>query len=629
LSRVPAHGPRRRDRSQRQAAPRRAGEPSSPWRFGALAAALFVTVLAVYAGAFRHDFVRWDDPTYVGENPLVLGRQAGPLLTAVVARNFHPVTMLSLALNASQPLSPRPFLVTNVLLHALNTGLVFWLALLLLRRRVLPAFFVALLFAVHPMHVESVAWVSERKDVLYSLFFLSAAIAYWKYLETRRRAWIAVTFGLFLLSCFSKAVAVVFPAVMVLLDYWKRRNILERRALLEKAPFLAASVLFGLIAVDVQAGGDLHGILKPVGERMRALPATNPFPLLQRVAFPAYGHLQYLVKLFVPLRLSAFYRYPASVAESSRPEYAAGIVVLLATVAVFLVSVRRWRIVAFGLGWYFATLLPVMQWLPVGEAIMADRYTYLPYFGLFLILVAGVAAAAERLPALRVPLWSVCGLFALFLMARTLHQVETWKDTDALWSNVIRNDPRADKAYAARANFRGREGRVAEALSDLQIARGLNPRRGEVYEDLGNAYGSLGRPDSAVLFFGEALRIDPTLGHTYYNRAIAYLRLGRPREALSDLAQAESLMPGETASLHFPRGNAFLSLGDDVHAVEEFGRAIEAREGGADAYANRGLARLRLGDKDGAGSDFREALRIDPNHAEAQAQLLRLAPKAP
>lgn len=630
MSARPAQSHRRRSRTPPPSAPRlRAGERHSVWPFAALSAALVAIVLALYAGAFQHDFVRWDDPTYVQENPLTLRQDPAPLLTAVVARNWHPVTMLSLALNASPPLSPRPFLVTNVLLHALNAALVFWLALLLLRRRMLPAFFVALLFAVHPMHVESVAWISERKDVLYALFFLAGAIAYWNYLETRRRAWLAATFGLFLLSCLSKAVAVVFPAVMVLLDYWKRRAILDRRALLEKAPFVAVSILVGLIAVDVQAGGDFHGVLNPVGERMRALPATNPFTFFQRLAFPAYGHLQYLWKLFVPLQLSAFYRYPASVAESYRPEYLAGILVLLATVAVFLVSLRRWRIVAFGLGWYFATLLLVMQWVPVGEAIMADRYTYLPYFGLFLILVAGVGALAERYRQLRVALWAACALFALVLMPRTVRQVETWKDTEALWSNVIRNDPGADKAYAARANYRGRAGRVAEALSDLQTARRLNPRRGEVYEDLGNAYGSLGRPDSAVLFFGEALRIDPTLGHTYYNRAIAYLRLGRPREALADLAQAESLMPGETASLHFPRGNAYMSLGDDRRAVEEFGRAIEAREGGADAYVNRGMARMRLGDPGGAAADFREALRLDPGHAEAQAQLLRLAPNAP
>ena len=582
-------------------------------------AALAIVVLAIYAGAFDNNFVRWDDPTYVEENPLVLGKQTGPLLKSVVARNYHPVTMLSLALNASQPLSPRPFIATNVMLHALNSGLVFWLAFLLLRRRMLPTFLVALLFAVHPMHVESVAWISERKDVLYSLFFLCAAIAYWKYLETLRRAWLAVTFALFVLSCLSKGVAVVFPAVMILLDYWKRRRVFDLPVLLEKAPFVAASIVIGLITIDAQRGGDFHGLLIP--ERLSAMAETSPFTPFQRLAFPAYGHLQYVWKLFVPTHLSAFYAYPRSIAESYRPEYFLAIVFLLATLGALVWSWRRVPIVALGLGWYLVTLLPVMQWVPVGSAMMADRYTYLPYFGLFLILAAGVTHLVEKRPSLRVPVWALCGLFAVFLMARTARQVETWRDTETLWSNVIQNDPQSDKAYAARGNYRGRSGRVAEAMSDLQAARTLNPQRGEVYEDLGNAYGSLGQLDSAVVFFGEALRLDPTLGHTYYNRAIAYLRLGRPREALADLAQAEALMPARTASLHFPRGNAYLALGDDRRAVEEFTRAIQVREGGADGYVNRGIARLRLGDAGGAAGDFQEALRLDPAHADARARL--------
>ncbi|HET7499050.1 MAG TPA: biotin carboxylase N-terminal domain-containing protein [Candidatus Eisenbacteria bacterium] len=146
--------------------------------------------------------------------------------------------------------------------------------------------------------------------------------------------------------------------------------------------------------------------------------------------------------------------------------------------------------------------------------------------------------------------------------------------------------------------------------------------------DLEDAYRTASTEAEAA--FGDGtMYVEKALVPARHVEILAYLRLGRPREALSDLAQAESLMPGETASLHFPRGNAYMSLGDDAHAVEEFGRAIEAREGGADAYVNRGLARMRLGDRSGAGSDFREALRLDPNHAEAQAQLLRLAPKAP
>ncbi len=529
--------------------------------------------------------MRWDDPTYVEENPLVLEHQVGPLLRAEVAGNYHPVTMLSLAANASHPLSPRPFLTTNVLLHVLNSCLVFGLAYLLLRRRMFPALLVGLLFAIHPMHVESVAWVSERKDVLYACFFLAAAIAYWRYLETGRRVWLGATFALFVLSCLSKAVAVTFPLVMVLLDYWMGRSLRDRKSIIEKVPFLAVSLLIAAIAVSAQAGGDFHGLLLRGGESATALPERFPFTAFQRVAFPAYGHLEYVRKLFVPTGLSAFYPYPATVAESYQPKYVVAIVFLLATLALFAWSLRRSRVVAFGLGWYFATLLPVMQWIPVGSAIMADRYTYLPYNGLFLILAAGAAALVDKRPALRVPVVAAACLAAALLVVGTMRQVATWKDTDTLWTGVIRSVPNSDKAYAARGNFRGRSGRVQEAMSDLMIARRLNPLRGEVYEDLGNAYGSLGNLDSAIVFFDRALRIDPTLGHTYYNRAIAYLRGGRANEALADLARAEELMPDQAASLHFPRGNAYMQLGQVAQAEVEFREAVRLDPGNAEARA--------------------------------------------
>ena len=586
----------------------------------ALAALAAVTLLS-YSGVYDHSFVRWDDPTYVEENPLVLNQQTGPLLRAVVAGNYHPVTMLSLAANASSPLSPRPFLATNVLLHVLNTGLVFWLSYLLFRRRALPAFLVALFFAVHPMHVESVAWVSERKDVLYAFFFLAAAIAYYRYLETKARAWLGAAFALFVLSCLSKAVAVTFPAVMLLLDAWKGRNVLDRRGLLEKAPFVAASVLVGLIAISAQAGGDFHGLFLRGSDSATALPETFPFTPFQRVAFPAYGHLQYVWKLFVPTGLAAFYPYPATIAESYQPKYFVAILFLLASVAIFAWSLRRSRVLAFGMGWYFATLLPVMQWIPVGSAVMADRYSYLPYVGLFFILAAGVAAWIDRRPMLQVPVLAALALAAAALIVVTVRQVATWKDTETLWSAVIRSSPNSDKAYAARGNFRGRSGRVQEAMSDLMIARRLNPNRAEVYEDLGNAYGILGNVDSALVLFDQALRIDPKLGHTYSNRAIAYLRMGRAQDALADLARAEELMPSDAASLHFPRGNAYLMLGQPSQAADEFGRAIESGSGGADAYTNRGIARSMLGDTAGAADDFNAALRLNPNHPEARARL--------
>jgi tetratricopeptide (TPR) repeat protein len=218
-------------------------------------------------------------------------------------------------------------------------------------------------------------------------------------------------------------------------------------------------------------------------------------------------------------------------------------------------------------------------------------------------------------------LWAALAVVTAMLFALTTRQVATWKDSEALWSNVIRNFPRCDLPYISRGNARGEAGRLQDAMADLQTALKLGSRRGDMYDGLGNAYASIGKPDSAVLMFDQALKNNPNLGRTHYNRAIAYLRVARPREALDDLGRALELMPLQAPALHFPRGNAYLQLAMFREAEAEFGRAIEAGQLVTDAFYNRGVCRLQNNDPVGAGADFREALRLDPNYALAAEQL--------
>jgi tetratricopeptide (TPR) repeat protein len=611
---------RRRATAKAPSAPASQRQPGAGWIAFALLAVAAITV-AAYAGAFDNAFVQWDDPMYIVDNPSVLQKRYDVLTRAVFGSNYHPLTMVSYALNVSEPLSPRPFIVTNVIVHAVNTGLVFWLSFLLSRRRLSVAILVALLFGIHPMHVESVAWISERKDVLYVFFLLTGAITYWRYLEKRTPARLGVTFLLFLLACLSKGMAVVFPVLMVLLDYWKRRPIFEKRAVLEKIPFFATALLFGLIALNVQSAGDFHGLLIPNQDNLRAMAETTPFSTIQRITLPTYGHMMYVAKLFAPVPLAGIYPYPSTPAEANHVKFLISFLFFLATLAIVAWDARRTRVLAFGVGWYLVCIVPVLQWIPVGSAIMADRYSYLSYFGLLFALAMGIVSFTEKRRALRGAVWVGCAVFAVFLFARTVAYVETWRDTDTLWTTVIKSSPRSALAYATRGNLRGRAGRIPEALNDLQTARMLDPGREDVYEDLGNAYAGLGKPDSALAMLDQAVRIAPTLGRAHSNRAILYLRLGRPTEALSDLAKAQELAPEAAGKLHFSRGNGYLQLGRVREAVAEFDRAIEIGDGGADAFFNRGLCKLEMGDRAGAAADFRGALRLDPGHAGAIARL--------
>jgi len=590
-----------------------------PWLF-LVAAGLVALVVAVYGSALNHDFVDWDDMQYVVENPLVLGKQYGALLHSAVARDYHPLTLVSMAWNVETPLSARPFIATNIALHVFDTLLVLWLTWLLSGGRLAVAGLVALLFGIHPMHVESVAWVSTRKDVLFAFFFLAGLIAYWKYLERRRPGWLALTLVLFVLSCLSKQVAAMFPGVMILLDLWRGRRPWEPRALLEKLPFVALALLFTLIRLDVQTGGDFHGLLSHAPGRQETLPPVPGMTPLHRAILPAWAYMMYMVRLLVPLGLSAFYPYP-SPDEINDPRYLLGPVVLIGTLVLAWWGLRRARVVSFGIAWYLVTMLPVLKWVPVGSGLMNDRYTYLPYLGLFFVLATGLEAARMRSRRLGTVLWAATGVWVVCLVAITAMQVETWKDTETLWTRTIRIHPRYPSAYLYRGKHRALTGQTAAAMADFQTALGLGLRNADVYEGLGTSYGTLGRLDSAVVMFDRALAVDPERGMIYYNRGITRLGMGQARGALADIDQAIRLMPERIAALSPVRGYALMELGDARGALACFDRALTAGPDDPAVRYARGSCRLRLGDKAGAADDFRATLRMNPGNTDARAQL--------
>jgi Tfp pilus assembly protein PilF len=616
-------GPRSRERAA--AVPARRAIPAPVRRRPAalaflVGAALAAVVIAAYRGALANGFSVLDDWAYVTQNPLVLGRHYGELLRAVVSNNYHPLTLVTLAWNVGTPLSPGPFILTNVLLHAVDTVLVFGLAWLLSGRRLAVAAFVALVFGIHPMHVESVAWISERKDVLHALFYLGAAIAYWLHLERGGARLLVVAFALFVLSCLSKGMAVSFPLAMIALDLWKRRPLLERRAVLEKLPFFAVALLFGAIAVDVQAGGDFHGLLRAGPEAAGVIRSAMPYSTLQRAVLPAAAAAGYLWHLFVPVGMAAFHPYP-SPAEAGRAPYLLAPLAWAALVALAAWDLRRSRILAFGIAWYLATVVLVLQWIPVGMALSADRYTYLPYIGLAFAWAMGMDRIAARRRWLRVVLWGASAVFALLLFVQTTRQVTTWRDGETLWTRVVQVHPRSGQGYASRGNARLGAGRMTEAVVDLRTALRLGNRSAQLFDGLGSVEGMLGHPDSALVMFDRAIAADAGQGSSYFNRALVKLQLGRLGEVIQDLDRALELVPTMAPRILALRGFTFTQLGEFRAGAAAFDRAIAAGARDADTFSNRGFCRLRLGDRAGAAEDFRQALRLDPGHVPAAGQL--------
>lgn len=617
---APSSRPSRRNAGA-PASPRRAPRSRSlaPWLVLGVCAVTF----AVYAGAFDNGFVDWDDQDYVTENPLVLARDHGGLLRAVVSNHYHPLTMLSLAANVSVPLTATPFVITNVVLHVLNTALVAWLVLLLVPGRPLVAALAALLFGIHPMHVESVAWVAERKDVLYALFFFGAAIAYVHFLDRQRPLFLALTFVLFIASCLAKEMAIAFPGVMVLLDAWRKRRLLEPRALLEKVPFALVSVLFAAIVLDLQGGGDANGLLRVVGERAVVLSRPPGLTALDRLTVPTYGFMMYAWRFFVPLDLCAFYPFPGP-AEARTWPFLVAPVFFLGTAGLALWSLRRAPVVAFALAWFFVTVVLVLRWIPAGLVIMGDRYTYVAYVGLCLLAAVGIQTAAERWPAWRPVLWGAAAIFAVWLVVLCRAQIETWRNSETLWTRVIEVEPRVAWAHLYRGKYLANTGRFAEAGRDFQSAHDLGLRNGEVLGGLGIALGAMGRFDSSLVMLDRAIELEPRRPALYFNRAVTYLNLGRPREALGDLDRERELARVVSPGHAMVRGHAELRLGNARGALAAFDDAI--RTGTADLATLHGRAqsRLLLGDRAGAAADFAEILRRNPADTTALRRLRAL-----
>ncbi len=536
-----------------------------------LIALLVVTFIAFFP-SLQNGFTNWDDPVYVTENSQLFNADWGALLTEPFSLNYHPLTMLSLGINYQiSGLEPFGYHLTNLLLHLINTLLVFFFILRLApKASIFVPFFTALIFGIHPMHVESVAWISERKDVLYVLFFMAGLITYLRYREKQEMKWLLITGLLFVLSLLSKAMAVVFPVVLILIDWFKGRK-LDQRAWLEKVPFFALSLFFGGLAYKIQSGG--------------AITDFASLSIVQRFVFAGYGFCMYLIKAIVPVQLSAFYPYPDL--QASMPAY----FFLFPLIAIGLMAWALWRskenrVPLFGLGFYLVTVALVLQFISVGKVIMADRYTYLPYVGVFFLLFHYLFAYAEKKSSFHTPSKGIAIAFALIMVAITFQRNQVWKDSETLWTDVINKFPeRADEAYANRGSFRGRSGRIDEAIPDLEKAISINPKMANVYESMGNAYGSKGQMDKSLEAFSKAIELEPDNANYFLNRAISHAMMQRYDQALQDFDQAIQLQP----------------TGSQLAAI----------------YANRAILYLNRNDVPNAEADANQSLRLNPNQPTA------------
>lgn len=582
------------------------------------AALLGLMTIAIYWPATRHGFINYDDQAYVIDNVHV---QAGLTLENLkwvfispVDDNWHPITMLSHMLDCQLfGLNPWGHHLTNVVLHAVNTVLVF-LLLRGLTGVVWRSVLVAALFGWHPVHVESVAWVAERKDVLSTCLGLLSLIFYSRYAQKRSGAVpqpaspdYVLAFFFLALGLMSKPMLVTWPFVMLLLDYWPMGRVQAgslRWLVREKIPFFVLAAAAGVVTFVVQ-------------KQSGAMAMLNDLPLSTRVGNALISYCRYLGKLFWPTKLAVFYPQPGHwpLAE-----------VLLTGGLLAGLTVLFWRqrlrhpFLPMGWLWFLGTLVPVIGLVQVGEQALADRYTYIPSLGVLIMATWGACELSRRWRHQVIGL-SVAGSTALVLcVALTRQQLGYWQDDESLFRHALAVTENNHIALNNLGAAREKEGHIDEAIQQFQEAIRLKPDFAEARYNLGTALGKEGQGDEAIRQFQEAIHLKPDYADAHYNLGNALFKKGQGDEAIYQFQEAVRLEP-DHADAHFNLGAALFKKGQSAEAIQQFQEVIRLEPDLAYAHYYLGTALGHEGHIDGAIQQFQEALRLKPDYADARNSL--------
>ncbi len=562
------------------------------WKnYTALAGILLISFIA-YLPILHNGFV-WDDIHYIKNNPFINAINLKQIFSQYVMGNYHPVTILTLAIeHRFFGLDETGYHAVNLIFHLMNVILVFY-TVFLVSGKTRVALVASLLFGIHPMHVESVAWAAELKDLLYTFFFLLSYIFYLEYLKNPKTKFYVFALLLFLISLLSKAMAASLPVILMLTDYFKGRK-LKTRAILGKVPFFLIAIALGIVAVLAQKS---YGAISDV---------TN-FAFPQRILFASYGFITYLLKLILPLNLSAFYPYPIMMGENVPALYYVYTLLFIGLVAYAVYSLRYSKKIIFGLGFFAVTIFLVLQLLPVGNVIMADRYSYIPSIGIFYLAAEGFVwlyAKKSKYAAI-----AVLSIFTVLFSVKTYARCGVWKNEMTLWDNVISQYQTVPIAYNNRGNFLKNENRNAEAVNDFKKAIELNPGFAEAYYNRGSVFKNENRNAEAINDFNKAIELNPGLAEAYNNRGIVLKNMMRNVEALNDYSSAIRLKPDFTLA-YFNRGILLYNEKRYNEAISDYTKAIDLKTDLAAAYYMRGLAEFDLNNKDACCTDLQKAANL-------------------
>jgi len=592
------------------ATPSEASQARDRWLTPVVCLVLGLAVWAVFGQTRHHEFVNYDDDRGVYAHPVITRglSWAGVIwaFTHTLNDTWLPLTALSHMLDCQlYGLHPAGHHLTNVLLH-LATVIALFLVLRDLTGAPWRSAFVAAVFAIHPLRVESVAWAAERKDVLSGLFFILTIGAYVHY---ARRPWSVVRYGgvllLFALGLMCKPMLVTLPFVLLLLDYWPLQRMEARTfsgLVIEKLPLLALSAADGAATVLAQ-----HQAI----QTFQAL----DFPARLSNALVAYG--AYLEQMVWPVGLAPFYPYPGHWSVGRVGLSVLGLGVISAGV---LVGWRRRPWLLVGWLWYLGMLVPVIGFIQVGGAARADRYTYLPQIGLYLMVAWGAVDLCGGRRWRRVVAGCAAGAVLAGLLVTARRQTTHWQDSLTLWTHTLECTPDNHIAHNNLGAALAGQGRLAEAVAEYQRTLAIQPDYATAHNNLGLALVAQGNPAEAVPQYERALELQPDFAEAQNNLGDALAAQGRLAEALPHYERALQLKP-DFAEAGYNLGNMLARQGRLPEAVQQFERALQLKPDYFKARYNLGNALAKQGEPAEAIQQFEWALQLKPDFAEAHNNL--------
>ena len=587
--------------------------------------ALVVITLAVYFQVGNHPFLDFDDNVYVTDNPHVAtgltGKNIAWAFTSIDAGNWHPITWLSHMADVTfYGMNPRGHHLTNLAIHV-ATSLLILLLLLRCTRLIWQSSFVAVMFALHPLHVESVAWVAERKDVLSAFFWFLTLLLYAEFSVKRKAALYLLCFSSFLLGLMSKPMLVTLPLVMLLMDFWPlglyRTREPERglhrlpqkmsSLVAEKIPFLVCSLLSGVITIYAQQKGGATSSLDAV-----------PFVLRIENAFVSYA--KYIVKTLWPSDLAVLYPYSSSLP----PWQVIGSISALMLVTATAIGVkRRFPFLMVGWFWFLVTLVPVIGLIQVGSQSMADRYSYIPLAGLFIIVAWGVPALTQRCKRQKMVLVLVASAVITASAGLTWRQLGYWQDGISLYRHALEVGSGSYLVHNNLGTAFAERGDLDAAIEQYRRAIRISPDNFNAHGNLGLALIGKGELEAAIMECRAALRLSPDNLNSHYNLGVALAAKGELAAAIQEYREAVRINP-DTPKVHNTLGLALLNMGDLDAAIREFRNVLRLNPQDIDGHCNLGVVFARENDLDAALQEFQCVLRISPNDTYARNNLERV-----